>query len=117
MINHSYTNAAGQTRSREIQPKVGELNIDPAHPIEVWSFDAGRFADFHNTSRRMFIVTLSGELEIGYKDGSTRRLGPGDVHLEDDVTGEGHTIRVTSSEPRVAVVIPLTQEWPDVPNS
>ena len=113
MIWHTFTNAEGKTRGKEIDPKIGNLNIDHTTPTEVWSFVPGRFEDFHNSPRRVWIVTMSGELEIGYKDGTKVRLGPGDVHLQDDLTGEGHTILVSSDVPRVATIIPLTQEWPE----
>ena len=113
MIWHTFTNSEGKTRGREIQPKIGHLNIDHTTPTEVWSFVPQRSEDYHNSPRRVWIVTMEGELTIGYKDGSSQKLGPGDVHLQDDLTGEGHTILVSSSINRVATVIPLTQEWPE----
>jgi hypothetical protein len=36
---------------------------------------------------------LAGQMEIGIDDGTTRRFGPGDVVLADDLTGQGHTTR------------------------
>ena len=54
----------------------------------------GYFLDFHCAPRRQYTVTLSGEAEIGLGDGSTHRVGPGDVLLAKDLTGQGHTTRV-----------------------
>jgi quercetin dioxygenase-like cupin family protein len=67
----------------------------------------GRFSDWHPAPRRQYVITLSGEAEIGLKDGSTYRLKPGDVNLAEDTTGGGHTTRVVSDVPRITVQIPL----------
>jgi uncharacterized cupin superfamily protein len=50
---------------------------------------------------------LAGEMEIGLEDGSVHTFGPGDVLLAEDVTGRGHTRRVSSAEPRISATIPL----------
>ena len=55
---------------------------------------------------------LSGEGEIGLGDGTAHRIGPGRVMLVEDLTGQGHTTRVTSSVPRVTVAIPLADQTP-----
>ena len=52
-------------------------------------------------------MTLAGQAEIGLGDGSTHRVGPGDVLLAEDLTGRGHTTRVVGGEERVYLVIPL----------
>ncbi len=64
--------------------------------------------DWHNAPRRQFVVMLSGgpvEIEVG--DGSTRRFGPGDVLLAEDVEGEGHRVRVLGPEARVALSLAI----------
>jgi hypothetical protein len=48
------------------------------------------------TPRRM-LATLVGQMEIGIGEGTTRRFGPGDVVLADDLTGQGHNAFVGSS--------------------
>ena len=37
----------------------------------------GYFSDWHTAPRRQYIITLSGEAEIGLGDGTIHRLGPG----------------------------------------
>ena len=74
--------------------------------------EPGLFSDWHQESRRNFIITLSGEGEIGIGDGSLRRFGPGQVMLVEDLTGQGHTTRVSSTEPRITVAIPLANQTP-----
>ena len=69
----------------------------------------GSFSDWHIAPRRQYIITLSGEAEIGLGDGTIHRLGPGDVNMAEDLTGHGHTTRVVSQVPRVTATIHL--EW------
>jgi quercetin dioxygenase-like cupin family protein len=68
---------------------------------------AGYFSDWHTAPRRQYVITLSGEVEIGLEDGTVRRFGPGHVTIAEDTTGDGHTTRVVGSQPRVSITIPL----------
>lgn len=68
---------------------------------------AGTFIDWHPAPQRQYVIILSGELEIGFGDGSFRRFGAGDARLVEDVTGQGHTTRTVGSAPVVTVVVPL----------
>jgi len=45
-------------------------------------------------------------MEIGIGDGTTRRFGPGDVVLADDLTGRGHTTRSVGG-PRISATVPV----------
>ena len=38
----------------------------------------GQMQDWHPAPQRQFVIILSGQLEIGFEDGSTRVFGPGD---------------------------------------
>ena len=67
----------------------------------------GNFIDWHTAPRRQFVITLSGEVEIGLGDGTVHRFGAGHVNLAEDLTGQGHTTRVVGDEPRVTATIPL----------
>jgi uncharacterized cupin superfamily protein len=66
----------------------------------------GAALDFHNAPQRQFVITLSGVAEIECGDGSKRRLGPGDILLADDTTGQGHITREIDG-PRRSIFIPL----------
>ena len=59
--------------------------------------------------QRQYIITLSGEAEIGLGDGTIHRLGPGDVHMAEDLTGHGHTTRVVGQVPRGTATIHLEE--------
>jgi hypothetical protein len=63
---------------------------------------------WHNAPRRQYVVMLSGgrvEIEIG--DGTTRRFGPGDILLAEDLTGRGHISRAIDAAPRVSLFVTL----------
>ena len=59
---------------------------------------------WHNAPRRQFVITLTGRSEIGVGDGSSQQLGPGDMMLAEDLTGQGHTTRIVEA-PWLAVSV------------
>ena len=67
----------------------------------------GYLLEWHCAPRRQYTITLAGEAEIEVGDGTVKRVGPGDVLLAEDLTGQGHITRVVSDEQRVYVVVPL----------
>ncbi len=36
----------------------------------------GKFLDWHPAPRRQYVIVVSGQLEIGFGDGTVRRFGP-----------------------------------------
>ena len=63
-------------------------------------------ADWHNASRRQFVITTRGALEVEIAGGERRRLGVGDVMLAEDLTGRGHVSRSVET-PRRSIVVTL----------
>ena len=59
--------------------------------------------------QRQFVLVLQGALEVEVSDGSSRRIGPGDVVLAEDTTGRGHITRGVET-PRRAVFIAVPDE-------
>ena len=113
-----YTGEDGKSHMEEIDPPFEPfIDVEGAHgdgtPMEAATGITfrrgapGYFLDFHTAPRRQYTITLSGEIEIGTGDGTVRRFGPGSVLLAEDLTGQGHTTRVVSQEPRVYLVVPL----------
>ena len=106
-----YTGDDGKSRIEEIDPS-SHPNWTTLHNAKAIVFRAsppGTFSDFHVAPRRQYIITLSGEAEIGLADGTVHRLGPGDVNLAEDVTGHGHTTRVVGDVPRVTATVQLEE--------
>jgi hypothetical protein len=55
--------------------------------------DRDTFSGYHNTPRRQYIFILTGSLQFEVGDGGKCMMGPGEVVLVEDVTGEGHITR------------------------
>ena len=110
-ITRLYTGADGQTHIEELDlashPELTTLQA--AKGIVFRTTQPGYFSDWHNAPRRQFVITLSGEVEIGLGDGSKHRFGPGHVTLAEDLTGKGHTTRVVGTQPRMTATIPLAE--------
>ena len=77
---------------------TGQLSdLLPALGLTFRESPPGLSMDFHPAPRRQFVITLRGAAEIECGDGSVRRVGPGDVLLADDLTGQGHVTREVAS--------------------
>ena len=70
----------------------------------------GKFSDWHPAPRRQFVIILSGQLEIGFTDGTKRVFGPGDARLVEDVTGNGHTTGTYGDVPCITATVPLANQ-------
>ena len=96
MIVRIYTGDDGQTHFEDLP-----LPVEESHDVALQAganlvfrrFPADHWSDWHTAPRRQYIFILVGQMEIGIGDGTTRRFGPGDVVLADDLTGQGHTTR------------------------
>jgi quercetin dioxygenase-like cupin family protein len=72
----------------------------------------GYLLNWHCAPRRQYTITLSGEAEIEVGDGTVKRIGPGDVILAEDLTGQGHITRGVGDQPRLSAVVPLADAQP-----
>ena len=70
-------------------------------------FPPGYVLSWHCAPRRQYSITLSGHAEIEVGDGTVAKVGPGDVVLAEDLTGQGHVTRVVGGEPRLSAIVPL----------
>ena len=110
MITRLYTGEDGESHFEELDMEVGEYpwgELKDATGVMFRHDEPGTFIDWHVAPRRQFIITLSGEVEIGLGDGTLRRFGAGQVMLADDLTGRGHTTHAVSDVPRISVAIPV----------
>ena len=110
MITRLYTGEDGESHFEELDMDAGEYpwgELKDATGVMFRHDEPGTFIDWHVAPRRQFIITLSGEVEIGLGDGTLRRFGAGQVMLADDLTGRGHTTHAVSDVPRISVAIPV----------
>jgi len=69
----------------------------------------GYVLGWHCAPRRQYSISLSGTAEIQVGDGTVARIGPGDVVLAEDLTGQGHITRVVGEQPRFYAIVPLAE--------
>jgi hypothetical protein len=111
-----YTGEDGRSHFEDLEvpldeSRYGRLSAPVALESVVFrETDPGGELGLHNAPRRQFVVTLSGVVEIECGDGTKRRLGPGDILLADDVTGEGHITREIEG-PRKSLLLPLAGDF------
>jgi len=72
--------------------------------------EPGVMQDWHPAPQRQFVIILSGSLQIGFEDGSTKVFGPGDARLVEDTTGKGHTTVAVGNEPCITATIGLKDQ-------
>ena len=108
-IYRLYTGDDGQSHIDDLDLKSHpDLTSERATAsIRFMEWPRDQFIDWHPAPRRQYVILVSGQLEIGLGDGTTRRFGPGDARLVEDTTGQGHTTRVVGDQPTVTAVVPL----------
>jgi len=108
-ITRLYTGPDGQSHIEKMDlashPELATLLATKG--IVFRTTQPGYFSDWHNAPRRQFVITLTGEVEIGLGDGTTHRFGAGHVTLAEDLTGRGHTTRVVGHQPRLTATVHL----------
>ena len=109
-----FTDAEGESHFEDRELPLADVDYGrasqqlTAFTVTFRETPAGGKLDFHNPPKRQFIIFLKGEAELEASDGSTRRLGPGDVLLADDTTGRGHRLR--EAEGRLVALVPLPDD-------
>jgi len=100
-----FENVEPRFEPRGDQSEVVELI--PGSGILVRRFETGRENPWHHAPGRYAVFTLTGAVDIEIGDGSVRRLGPCDILIAEDLTGQGHGTREVGPEARVSVFVPL----------
>jgi quercetin dioxygenase-like cupin family protein len=115
MIIRNYTGEDGKSHFEDI-PLSFDAHTDGrertalqgAQGVRFARWPAGFFLDWHNAPRRQYVIILSGQVEVGVEE-ETKLLKAGDVALEEDLTGQGHTARIVGDQPLLYAVIPLAE--------
>ena len=106
-IYRMYTGSDNETHIEELtlesRPDLSDLQN--VKGMRIQHTEGGRFLDWHPAPDKRWLVILSGDVEIGFGDGSTRQFHAGDIRLIEDVTGRGHTTRYLTEN--VSAVMPL----------
>ena len=109
-----YTGEDGRSHFEDIEPELEP--IPGAWPqdaravihsgIVVQRFDPERSNPWHHAPGRVAVFTVTGSVEIEVGDGDKRVIGPGDVLIAEDLTGEGHYTREVGPEARLSLFVP-----------
>ena len=102
-----FTGEDGESHFEDLDPASHPIlsSAQPTVEIEFKPMPVGYFNDWHTAPRRQYVITLSGEAEVGIGDGAVRRFRPGDVLLADDLTGRGHTTRTIGNQPHLTAQV------------
>ena len=115
MIIRNYSGADGKSHFEDIDlsfeayADVRERTaLQGATSVRFTRWPEGFFLDWHNAPRRQYVIILSGQVEVGVEE-EAKLLQAGDVALEEDLTGQGHTARSVGDEPLLFAVVPLEE--------
>lgn len=93
-----YTGVDGRARFRDETIVLGEgtpasrLSAPmPVAELQLRESPPGFASAFHCTGTPQWVIVLSGRMEIGLQDGTTRTFGPGEHFWSADVLPEGAT--------------------------
>lgn len=109
-----YAGSDGQSHFEEVRPRFEprgdqseSAELIPGSGIIIRRFAPTRANPWHHAPGRYAVFTLSGAVDIEIGDGTVRRLGPGDVLIAEDLTGQGHATREVGPDSRVSIFVPL----------
>ena len=112
-----YTGSDGESHFEDLEVELEDHGAlgriskpTAARAVMFREVDGDYDLDFHTAPRRQYVINLTGSVDIEIGDGTTRRLGPGDILLAEDTTGRGHKSRAVAGEPRRCLFIPLAEE-------
>ncbi len=109
-----HTGPDGKSHFQDVEPVFRSLGDDsetaeliPGSSITLRRFGPKRTNPWHHAPGRAAVFTLTGAVDIEIGDGTVRRLGPGDILIAEDLTGQGHVTREVGPAPRVSIFVPL----------
>ena len=110
MLVRIYTGNDGQSHFEDVgMPSEDALRVTTkaGEDLVFRKSSADSFSDWHQPTRRQYLIVLEGQMEVICGDGSTRQFQPGDVLLAEDMTGQGHQTRALGGSYRsVSMGIP-----------
>ena len=116
MMTRLYTGPDGQTHAEEVEAKFTAGNANEVFRLmkitggELHRAAPGTVIDWHTAPRRQYVITLSGQAELEVAGGKKIHVGPGNIDLVEDTTGKGHITRVTGTEDRVTLQLPVSDQ-------
>ena len=100
-----YTGADGITHLEDIEQK--EMKF-AATEIVVRSAPSDLPSPWHNAPVRQILIVRTGAVKVEVEDGAVRQLWPGDLVLEEDLTGKGHRGLPLDDQPVILSAVVLS---------
>jgi hypothetical protein len=123
-VTHLYADERGETHLADVALVVddppgapggaGMVHLElPATTVILTEYLRRDYApaELHGAPRRQLVLCLQGGFEVTTTSGDTRRFGPGDWMLADDVGSLGHLTTTVGDEPRLGLAIGLPDGW------
>jgi hypothetical protein len=101
VVKRIYTGTDGLSHVEDIVLDAKSV-MEKVTSVEVRVGQPGRFSDWHVGPQRQYIINLTGSGQLEVAEGKVD-LPPGSMEYIDDLTGKGHTTRITSKEERVSI--------------
>ena len=112
-VTRLYTGEDGQSHFEEIEYDLHDSLVGrvsdrlPATGVIFRETPSDYNLDFHPAPRRQFIINLDAAVEIIVGDGTSKVIGPGEILLAEDTTGQGHISRAVDGKVRHNVFVTL----------
>ena len=93
MLVRIYTGSDGQSHFEDLDMPTQDVHRVTTKPGEDLVFRTtlgDRVAEWHNPTRRQYLIVVQGKMEVSIADGTTRQFQAGDVLLAEDMSGQGH---------------------------
>ena len=93
MLVRIYTGDDGQSHFEDSglpESDVQRIATKPGEDLVFRRSAPDRSVEWHNPTRRQYLIVVSGQMEVSVADGSVRQFQAGDVLLAEDMTGQGH---------------------------
>ena len=110
-VTRIYTGSDNQSHFEDLEVELGLNRVGsiseliPATGVIFRETGGDYDYDFHNPTRRQYVVNLDGAVEITVGNGDKRVFGAGEVFLAEDTTGQGHISRAVNGKIRHSLFI------------
>ena len=99
-----YTGDDGITHLEDMEPKDMRFL---ASEMFIRSSATNLPSPWHNAPLRQVLIVRTGNVKVEVEDGDVRQLAPGDMVLEEDLTGKGHRGIPVDDQPVVLSAVVL----------
>ena len=96
MLVRIYTGSDEQSHFEDLEmptQDVHRVTTKPGEDLVFRTTPGDRVAEWHNPTRRQYLIVVQGKMEVSVADGTTRQFHAGDVLLAEDMSGQGHLTR------------------------